>query len=533
MVKRLGTVLIAVMVILGGGDVFAARSGGTFNFCAPYGGDLFSLDLHLSNRAQDALVGMNIHRSLYIWDSEKGKPVLELADAADVSEDGLVYTYHLRKNVKFHNGRTMTADDIIWSYERLANPKTASPNARFVRMIKGARDVEEGKTDKIAGLRKIDDFTLELTLEAPTDPAYPLHQAYTAILPREEVEKLGPEFASRPVGCGPFKFDKWVRGSEVVMTRFADFYKPGQPYLDKVVYKIMGEGASRDIAFKARDLDATVVGAAQYPEYKNTPELSGNLIEVAEMYTRLICFNLDFKPFSDKRVRQAFNHAINSELIIRKLLKGKAFPAVGFLPQTSPAFNPDLKGYEYNPEKARALMKEAGYEKGFTFECLATSNKSWGTSIVEAMMPFLKAINVTVRIQQMEGATMSAKGHKGDFHALIYSLESGPDPLEVLRRFDSRTPRTGGNFPGYNSPEFDRLLDAAAAERDTAKKMDLLRKADAVFTEDAPVWFFNYNKAVIAYHPWVHGIKKNAEEMMYQDMGDVWIDETSPRAGSK
>jgi peptide/nickel transport system substrate-binding protein len=530
-------ILLAGIVLCGfmSGEAGAARSGGTFNFCAPYGGDLLTLDPHRATATNDMLVIMNLHRSLYSWDPENNRPKLELGEKVEASADGLVYRVHLKKNVKFHNGRRMNAEDVIWSFERVMSPKTTSASARFVRVIKGARDYEEGKANKISGLRKIDDATLEITMEKPVDPSYTFYEAGTAILPREEVEKKGDAFGSEPVGCGPFRFVKWVKGSEIILAKNPDFYLAGRPYLDKLVYKIMPEAASRDMAFRAKELDATVVGATQYPVYKEDPQISKNMVEVAELFTRLMGMNPQYEPFAKKQVRQAINYAIDSRLIINRLLKGKAFPCVGYLPSTSPAFDPRAKGYEFNPEKAKALMKEAGLEKGFTFECIGTSNDSWGVVVVEAIMPFLKQINITVKPQQLEGAALADRVRKMDCQAFIWSLSSGAggDPLQALYRWHSQNPATAGNFVAYKNREFDRLLDISAQERDLNKRLDNLRKADEIFREDAPVWFFNYNKAVAAHQPWVHGIKPVAIEMMYQNMADVWIEESSPRAKEK
>jgi peptide/nickel transport system substrate-binding protein len=535
--KKMVVVLGIACLVLGvmTGVSSAARSGGTFSFVVPYGGDVFTLDPHRTPNTNDIIVTMNIHRSLYSWDDVNNRPKLELGEKADVSADGLVYKIVLKKNVKFHNGRAMTADDIIWSYERIMNPKVASPAARFVRVIKGARDYEEGKATRISGLRKIDDFTLEITMDRPVDPSFTLYEGGTAILPKEEVEKKGDAFGTEPVGLGPFKFIKWVKGSELILAKNPDFYEKGKPYLDKVVYKVMPEGAARDVAFRAKELDATVVGAAQYPAYKSDPQIAKNMVEVAELFTRIIGFNPNYEPFKNKLVRQAINYAIDSRLIIQRLLKDKAYPAVGYLPSTSPAFDPKAKGYEYNVEKAKALMKQAGYEKGFTFECIGTNNESWGVVVVEAIMPFLKQINITVNPQQLEGAALSPRLQKLDYQAFIWSVSSGAggDSLQALARWESKNPPTAGNFVAYNNPEFDKLIDAARKERDLAKRNEILRKADALFKDDAPVWFFNYNKAVIAHQPWVHGIKPVAIEMMYQDLTDLWIDETSPRANEK
>jgi peptide/nickel transport system substrate-binding protein len=534
---RKAWIFLAAVLLWGvpAGDGAAQRLGGTFNFCAPYGGDLFTLDPHRSPSTNDWLVAMNIHRGLYSWDAGKNGPKPELAEKVEVSSGGAEYRVWLKKDAVFHNGRKLTADDVIWSYERIMSPRTASPSARFVRGIKGAADYEHGKVKKIAGLRKIDDYTLDITLERPGDPASSLYETGTAVLPREEVEKKGDAFGSDPVGCGPFRFVRWVKGSEVVLAKNPNFYEKGKPYLDRLVYKIMAEGASRDIAFRAKELDATIVGATQYPVYRQDPVISKNMVEVAELFTRLMGFNPGYPPFSKKQVRQAINHAIDSRLIIQKLLKGKAFPSVGYLPSISTAFDPNAKGYDFNPEKAKALMKAAGYEKGFSFECIGTTNESWGMVVIEAIMPFLKRINVTVRPQQLEGAALADRILKMEFQAFMWSLSSaaGGNPLQALQRWRSGNPPSAGNFLAYKNPEFDRLLDAAGGERDPSARLDYLRKADALFRDDAPAWFFNYNKAVIAHQPWVHGLKPVAIEIMYQNMADVWIDESSPRAGQR
>lgn len=532
--RKILLLCLVLALALTAGSALAARSGGTLNYMAPYGGDLFGLDPHKSTRYQDFLVGMNIHRCLYRWDPAQSQPVPDIAEKITSSADGMVYTVQLRPNVMFHHGRKMTVDDIIWSYNRMSSMKPVSPNARYLRPIQGAQDVEEGKAKTIAGLKKIDDLTLEITMANPVDLAYALWLPGTAILPKDKVEELGDAFQTNPVGCGPFKFEKWIKGSEVVLLKFDKFYIEGKPYLDKVVFKIMGEAASRDAAFKAEELDATIVGAVNYPEYKADPVISKNMIEVAEMFTRLVGFNPSFKPLSDKRVRQAINYAIPSDLIIKKVLKGKAFPARGFLPTTSPAFDPNIKKYDFNPDKAKALLKEAGYEKGFTIEqAIGTANKSWGTGIYEAAMPYLKKVGINIKIQQMEGAAMAERIRKGQYQMFIWSLTSGPDPLESLERWKSDVTMEGGNYVAYNNPEFDKYLNEAAATRDMDKKIAAIKKAEKIFVEDAPMWFFNYNKAAMAFQPWVHGLAKVAPEMMFQDLVNVWVDEKSPRANAK
>ena len=241
--RRLYVACAAALVVLGlmAGVASAARSGGTFNFVLPYGGDVLTLDAHKTPNTNDQIVTININRSLYSWDENANRPKLELGEKVDVSADGLTYKIALRKGVKFHNGRQMTADDIIWSYERVMNAKTASPAARYVRIIKGAKDFEDGKAPKIAGLRKVDDFTLE-NRHGSTGRSRLLALRGGH---RHPAQGRGGEKRRRLrgglVGLGPFKFFKWVKGSEVVLIKNADYFEKGKPYLDKVVYKIMPE----------------------------------------------------------------------------------------------------------------------------------------------------------------------------------------------------------------------------------------------------------------------------------------------------
>ncbi len=534
MKKQMVTLLSVLLVTLVAcTSAWAVRSGGTFVFCAPYGGDVYSLDMQRTGNTQDYIVGLNIFRSLYKWDAAQNKPILSLATDVKVSEDGLVYTFKLRDDVKFHNGRRMTADDVIYSYNRIMDPKLASSAALYVKGIKGAADVQAGNADTISGLKKIDDFTLEITLEHPIDLGYQLYKIETAIVPKEVVAAKGDAFGTAPVGCGPFKFVKWVKGSEIVLEKFEDYFEPGKPYIDKLVYKIMPEGSARDMAFRAKELDANLVGGAQYAVYQKDPKISKHMIEVAEMYTRHMGFNLNYKPLADKRVRQAINHALNAELIIKKLIKNKAFKATSFLPTSSPGFDPELAPYDYNLEKAKALMAEAGYKDGFDLEVIGTNSQAYGVRVVEAIIPFLKKINIRVTPQQLEGGNLSQRLQNGDYQAYIWSIESGPDPLAAMERFHSTTRPSSGNYMAYASPAFDTLIDQAKLTRDPAKRLALVKASDRLFHEDAPMWFFNYNKAIIAYQPWVHGVEAVAIEMMLQDFTSLWLDASSPRATVK
>lgn len=504
----------------------APRDGGTINFVAPYGSSFGTLDIHATPATQDEFPAKAMHRTLYRWDGVANTPVLDLATEVTKSDDGLTYTYKLREDAYFHNDKQMTADDIIDSYQRIMTPAKGYTGARFVSNIKGASEYSDGKATEISGLKKVDDFTVEITLTAPIDPSFPLMQASTAIYPVGEGDK--DSFKSHPIGLGPYKFSEYIPGSRLTVEKWDKFYEEGKPHADKINIMIMGEASARDVAFRNKEVDVSVLGPAQYVAYQNDPELAKNLLEVAEVYTRLVGFNMDNEKFQDKRVRQAINYAIDSDLIIKRLAKDKAYRAVSWLPLSSPAFDKDKEPYPYDPEKAKALLAEAGLADGFEFELTATQNESWGLTIVEAIIPMLDKVGIKVKAKPVEAAVLSEVVPAGDFESFMWSLESGPDPLTAMQCFYSKTPQSACNYYNFSNADYDKLYEAAKVAETEEEKMDLLRQANNLLQEEAPVWFFNYNKAVMAYQPWLHGLQPNSAELAIQAYEDLWLDDTVP-----
>jgi peptide/nickel transport system substrate-binding protein len=519
---------VLALALGGTAEAQEPRKGGTLRMTAPYGASFNSLDIHATPRAQDGIYAKLVHRTLYVWDSVANKPVPDLAKEVNVSGGGLVYTYKLRDDAYFHNGRRMTADDVIWSFTRLMDGSKGFPGARWARLVKGAVEVEKGQAKEISGFRKIDDFTLEVTLTDKTDPGFSWYNDTTSILPREAVED--GSMTSKPIGLGPFKFVEHVPGSRMVVERWEKFYKPGKPYLDRIVIAIMAEAAARDVAFRSKEIDTSILGGTQYAAYQADPALSKNMFEVAEVFTRNMGMNLAHKPFTDKRVRQAINHAIDADLIIKRLVKDKAYRATSWLPLTSPAYDKGLKPYAFDPERAKKLLAEAGYPDGFEFEWTTSQNESWGLPIVEAVIPMLSRVGIKVKVRQVEAGVLSDVILKGDFQAYIWSNATGPDPLATLKCFYSKTPRTACNYTGFSNPAYDKLIEDAGQAADAAQLMTLLKQANAMLYDEAPVWFFNYNKAVMAHQPWVKGLQANATELTHQYGEDLWVDATSPLA---
>ncbi len=535
MFKKSFCIIFLLVLVIISMNVVAADSekyGGSLVFPLPYGGGVDTLDPIMTTRTQSLIPMKSIYAPLIEIQPDTLEIIPGIAKSWDISEDGTVYTFHMNKGVKFHDGSEVTAKDVKYTYERIMDPEVGSSVSQFFLNVIGIEDFKSGEKAHISGIEVIDDYTVKITLKSiDVNFLYNVARVEAGIVSKEAVEKSGTDFASNPIGAGPFKFVKWVRGSEIVVEAFADYFK-GRAYLDSVQFRIMPESSARMVEFQAQGIDFDIVAPSQYKRYKNDPAFKDSLTEVPELWTRNIHFNFDIEALQDKRVRQAFNYAANEKLIVEKLLAGKAYPATGWLPMSSSAFNPDLKGYEYDLEKAKELMEEAGYtpDNPLHLEVIGTNNPAWGIRIVEAIMPDLKKAGFELKPVLVDGATLADKLITGNFEVGIYSWGGYVSPLTYLSQyFWSKVDRASGNYVNYNNPEFDNYIEEAMKTVDKDKRIELIQKAEKELVEDPPVWFYNYNKAVAVHQPWVHGVVPSAEEMTYLPLNNIWIDESSPR----
>jgi peptide/nickel transport system substrate-binding protein len=187
-----------------------------------------------------------------------------------------------------------------------------------------------------------------------------------------------------------------------------------------------------------------------------------------------------------------------------------------------------MKPYAYDPEKAKKLLADAGYANGFEFELTTSQNESWGLPIVEAIIPMLAKVGIKLKPKLVEVTVLTEIAMKGEHQAYIASSLTGPDSLATLRCYYSKTPRTACNYTSFDNAAFDKLLDDAGQTTDAGKRNDLLKQANNLLYDEAPVWFFNYNKAVLAHQPWIHGLQANPTEITHQYPEDIWVDATSP-----
>ncbi|MFW5986222.1 MAG: ABC transporter substrate-binding protein [Halanaerobiales bacterium] len=506
------------------------KYGGKLNFPLPYPQSISTLEPAQSNDVNQRIVTKTIFDTIVKFDDETSEIKPDIAESWDVSEDGKEYTFYLREDITFHNGDKLTAEDVKFSLERMLDPEQASTVAN--PGLLGVEEYQEGEADHISGLEIIDDYTVKMTLkELDVGFLQNLANEKMGILPKDHVEQAGSDFSMNPVGSGPFKFVEIMQGEKVVVEAFEDYYG-GRPYLDKIEFMLMPEAPTRVASYRSDQLDVDIVSPAQYAEYKDDPEYEDLLVEVPEVWVRCLIFNLDLEKFQDKRVRQAFNHAIDRKLIVEKLLNDKAYPATGWLPPSSVGYDPDLEGYDYDPEKAAELMEAAGYsqENPLEIDIIGTDNPAWGIPVIEAAMPYLEDVGFDVSTEVVDGATWSTRAREGDFEAFIFSLGGEVSPVNQMSSFFwSEVPRSSTNFGNYDSSEFDKYIEKAMETVDLDERMEYVNQAEKVLVEEAPAWFFNYNKAVALKQPWVHGVVGNAREMAYQDFARLWVDEDSPR----
>ncbi|MCF8104431.1 MAG: ABC transporter substrate-binding protein [Desulfohalobiaceae bacterium] len=505
-------------------------SGGTLVVPQTYSAHVSMDPLRLTlERAEDIQVVRQFMEGLVKMNHNlKVEPAI--AESWEVDPDGLTYTFNLRGDVTFHQGYgPVKAEDFKYSFERLMNPEMDAAPTKILSKVEGVEAYSNGQAEHISGIRVVDEHTLKISLkERDIFFLEKLAQPACTVVPQKAVEEMGKEFSKSPVSAGPFQFVKW-EGKVITLKAFEDYYA-GRPYLDRVVFKDVLEPGTRRAAFEAEELDLTILTASQYVDYLKNPKYKDNLLEVPELWTRHLLFNTKWGPLQDKRVRQAVGYAIDAEQLVKSYCRNKAFPATGYLSKGLPAFNPELEGYPYDPDKARALLKEAGYPDGFDLEIMgAVGARSWGAPLAVAFKSYLEKVGIRVTVDPVESATRHQRTDEGDFQAKVTSFGGTTSSVEYIGRFVGSNTRAQGNDAAYSNPEFDKLIEEASMTVDQDKRIALVREAEKIFMEDLPTWPFNYNKAVMAHQSWVHGLQKMPQDLAYQDYSEVWVEKSSPR----
>ncbi|WP_378945196.1 ABC transporter substrate-binding protein [Paracoccus sp. R86501] len=436
-----------------------------------------------------------------------------LAESYDVSDDGTVFTFTLRKGVTFHNGREMTAEDVKYSLDRVTNPATQSPGAGFFASIKGFDAISTGEAEDLTGVEVVDLQTIRITLSRP-DATF-LHVMalnFASVVPKEAVDEFGADFGKHPVGTGAFKLGDWTIGQRLVFEKNAEYWRDGVPYLDGITFEVGQEPIVALLRLQQGEVDVPGDGIppAKFQEVMADPDQAARVVEGGQLHTGYITLNVGQEPFDKLPVREAVNMAINKDRIIQ-IINGRAVAANQPLPPSMPGYSQGFDGFAYDVEAAKAKLAEAGLEDGFTTQ-LYVMNTDPNPRIAQAIQQDLKTIGVDVEIRSLAQANVIEAGGGGEA-PMIWSggmawIADFPDPSNFYGPILGCAGAGGG---GWNWSKFcDEGIDAMATDADS-----FTDPADPARLE---LWSQVYQQ-VMAEAPWVPVFNEQRYTMKSERMG--------------
>ena len=464
-----------------------------------------TLDPHLTTDATSARIIVEVFGGLVTIDPDLNI-VPDLAESWDISDDGRVYTFHLRPEATFHDGKPVTAHDVQWSLERVTNPLTESPVAdQYLGDIVGVKEKLAGEATTISGVRFIDEQTIEFTIDdAKSFFLAKLTYPTGFVLDQDNVEANPRSWFREPNGTGPFLLKEYVVGETLVLARNERFHL-GPPKLEEVEFILSG-GTSL-LMYENDEIHVARVGLADldrlndpnndlYPELMTAP---------ASFSVNYIGLNVNEPPLDDVKVRQALNLAIDKQEIATIVLGDLVRPADGILPPDFPGYDESVRGYQFDPIRAKQLLAESKY--GGDLDNLPpitiTTPGSFGANVSLDMEVILQMwernLGITAEFQQTEFATFLKDLHKGRFQMFdIGWIADYPDPenfLDLLFHSESNN-----NHTHYSNPEVDELLVQARVETDTTRRYALYNEAEQMILDDAPwvpLWFDGESKLLV------------------------------------
>ena len=499
------------------------RRGGIYRAALPW--TPRTLDPAFSTDTYSAILIQQIFDGLVQFDRELNV-VPALAVSWKVSSDGLVYTFNLRPDAYFHNGRQVTANDFVYSFTRILGPKEESSALGFFARLKGASAYRKGESDEVAGLRALDAHTLEITINEPFAPFLSvLAMINSKVVAREEVEKWGKEFGHHPVGTGPFRLASW-EGNQIVLSANPGYYE-GRPYLDQVIYTIYAGAQRQKILhdFLAGRLEEAAVFGPDREEMAQTQVYQ--FVRKPSLSLQFYGMNCANPQLKDRRVRQALSWAIDKDKIIREVFKDQFIPAQTILPPGMTGYTPENASYGYDPERSRALLAEAGYgpsQKKLSLTFLSASKSNVAQRELAMVAANLADVGVELQIQyETDWPTFEAALSGDNLQIYRYNwIADIPDPDNFLNILLGS--KSVYNFMGYSNPRVDSLLSQALVESDIIKRVRLYRQAERMILEDAPMIPFMYWVFEAVFQPYVKGIQISALGAPYIPLKKIWLD---------
>ena len=447
----------------------------------------------------------------------------ELAESWQVSADQKTITFKLKPNLKWADGKPLSSADVLWTWHAVIDEKTGSPYASDYQLVKKAEAP--------------DALTFSVTYEQAYAPALD-SWAGLQILPKHLLEGKDlrtTAFTRNPVGSSYYKLDSWTHGENLQLSRNPSSVL-GQAKIDKLITRIIPDNSAQFLELMAGNIDSMGLDPIKYSRIVPArPELQKKLAlykELGNSYTYM-GFNLKHKPFDDKRVRLAINYAIDKQEIIDGVYLGLGINIASPYKPGTRWSNPDLHPYPYDPAKARALLKEAGFVlnskgilerdgKPFSFEIVTNQNKEREKSAV-LIQRRLKEVGIDVQIRAIEWASFISRFIKtGDFDVVVLGWSLGLDPDQYSIWHSSQQAPGQFNFIGYNNPVADKLLEQGRLELNPEKRMKIYHDFSKVLLEDSPIVYLSAGYGLSAIHKRVKGIDNPAPPAGISWNSETW-----------
>jgi peptide/nickel transport system substrate-binding protein/oligopeptide transport system substrate-binding protein len=491
--------------------------GGIYNY--PLTGEPVSLDPAHITDSLEAAVSCNIHEGLVLLDEDMEiRP--GIAESWERSPDGLTYEFKLRAGAKFHNGREIKPEDVVYSLKRLIDPSVNSERRNLFMIIEGADAYYQKKTSEVSGLQVTGERTVTIKLTHPLTPFLSiLSMPNAAIVPKEEVEK--ENFGRKPVGAGPFCFESWIEGKEIRLSRYEDYYGT-KPYLDGIKYHIIYEFETLMREFEQGAIDEAGIFVPEDERDRWEDQYGIQFLEHPTWGVQYIGLNTNIPPLDNKYVRQAINYAIDWD----KYLGEGEIRAKGVLPPDMPGKN-DAIGYTYDPAKAKELLVKAGYPQGIDREIELWVNYTPGDRLIgEFIKSELAQIGIKIKVGMMDWNDLTESSDRGKLQMfLIGWVADYPDPDTFLfPLFYSKNIGPNGNNTFYRNPKVDELLLQARRMELGEERWELYREIEEIIVDDAPWIFMYYYSSTLALQPWVHGREINGMGEGTLPLTKVWIE---------
>lgn len=521
----LGLLLIAALVLtLAAGCKRTPREGKEGGVLSYYLSEPETLDPALMGESEGIMVGKQIYDGLVDYDPETLKVIPAIAASWESNDEATEWIFNLKEGVKFHNGRECKAEDFVYSWNRVAKKETASEVAYHLAPIEGFDECQAGKTDTLTGVEAVDDYTLKVTLGYPyTEFVTTLGHPVFSPVPEEAVEKWKKKFSEHPVGTGPFKFSEWKHDQKIVTKKNDDYYGD-KPYLNEVVFKIFSDENSAFTEFKAGGLDVTTIPMGQVERTRKSQKYSKQISIKPILKLYFYAFDLTSKPWNGNRnLRQAMNYCADKKSIARTIFEGAMSPATGIVPKGTPGFQEGAMTYYYNVNKAKDLLKKAGYPggSGLSGLTLAYDEGMGHDKVAQAYQATAKEAGVEFDIAGYEWGTFLDKMGEGEFNFFRGSWTADYPSMDAFL-YPLFYSESGDNVFGYENGEVDELLNQARSEISSKQRTRNYRKAEKIILEGAPVVPVGFEMTRWVVQPEVKGFERTG--MDDTPLENVWLD---------